>query len=264
MQVTSGALRNCAMAVTLWAILQPRLADAELTLNGGVDYLRWTESSAPEVRESGPLYTLGIAYTQDQDAGALFAYRGKLWGGQVNYEGATLFGGTPVSSTTSYIGAGNEVQARWRKPGKAGGNLDGVLGAGLDLWRRQLSSVQKEDYAIGYLRLGIESATDEARQWTVSMGLKYPLWTYENAHFDQIGFDSNPILHPGKEISPYGSLGYRFTRKWQVVGYYDGFRFGRSKAVQANEIANGLGATTFVQPATSMSVFGIRFEYRLR
>ncbi|MEO8156327.1 MAG: hypothetical protein ABI648_00925 [Betaproteobacteria bacterium] len=264
MQVTPVVLRNYAIAIALWAALQPRLAGAELTLNGGVDYLRWTESSAPEVRESGPLYTLGIAYTQDRDAGVLFAYRGKMWGGQVNYAGATLFGGTPVSSTTSYIGADNEVQARWRKPGKAGGNLDGVLGAGLSTWRRQLSSVQKEDYAVGYLRLGIESGTDAAGQWTVSMGLKYPLWTYENAHFDQIGFDSNPILRPGREVSPYGSLGYRFTPTLQMVGYYDGLRFGRSAAVQTNEIANGLGPTTLVQPATSMSVFGLRFEYRLR
>ena len=207
---------------------------------------------------------MGIAYTQNRDAGALFAYRGKLWGGTVNYDGGTLFGGTPVKSTTNYTGLSNELQVRWRKPGNSGGNLDGVLGVGLDVWRRSLSSVQKEDYAIGYLRLGLESGTDDSRKWSVSLGFKYPIWTYENAHFDQIGFDSNPILHPGKEISPFGSLGYRFTPKLQIVGYYDGFRFGRSAAVQANEVATGLGPTTLVQPASTMSVFGIRVEYRLR
>ena len=88
--------------------------------------------------------------------------------------------------------------------------------------------------------------------------------SYENAHFDQIGFDSNPILHPGREISPFGSLGYRFTPKLQIVGYYEGFRLGRSATVQANEVAMGLGPTTLVQPATAMSVFGIRVEYLLR
>jgi len=251
-------------AVALLTALLPSIACAELTLNGGVDYLYWDETSVPKVKETGPLYSLGLGYTQDRDAGVLFAYRGKLWGGSVNYEGATLFGGTPVQSNTNYTGASNEVQARWRKPGKVGGNLDGVLGVGLDVWRRSLSSVQKEDYAIGYLRLGVESGSDELRRWTVALGFKYPIWAYENAHFDEIGFDSNPILHPGKEISPFGSLGYRFTQKLQVVGYYDGFRFGRSAPVQANEIATGLGATTLVQPATTMSVFGIRVEYRLR
>ena len=246
------------------AALLPSIARAGLTLSGGVDYLYWNETTVPEVEETGPLFGLGVAYTQNRDAGALFAYRGKLWGGTVNYDGGTLFDGTPVKSTTNYTGLSNELQVRWRKPGKIGGNLDGVLGAGLDVWRRSLSSVQKEDYAIGYLRLGVESGTDDSSKWSVSLGFKYPIWTYENAHLDQIGFDSNPILHPGKEISPFGSLGYRFTPKLQIVGYYDGFRFGRSAAVQANEVAMGLGPTTLVQPATTMSVFGIRVEYLLR
>lgn len=256
-------LKLLSAAILAGCSLLPSMALAELALTGGFDYLRWTESSTPSVKETGPLYTLGLAYTQDRDAGALFAYRGKLWGGSVKYDGATLFGGTPVQSDTSYTGVNNELQVRWRKPGKTGGNLDGVLGAGLDVWRRSLSSVQKEDYAIGYLRLGVESGTDESSRWTVSVGFKYPVWTYENAHFDQIGFDSNPILHPGKEVSPYTSLGYRLTSQLQVVGYYDGYRFGRSAPVQANEVANGLGPALLVQPATTMSVIGIRFEYLL-
>ena len=246
------------------AALLPSVVRAELTLSGGVDYFYWKETTIPEVKETGPLYGLGVAYTQNRDAGALFAYRGKLWGGTVNYDGSTLFGGTPVKSTTSYTGLSNELQVRWRKPGKPGGNLDGVLGAGLDVWRRNLSSVQKEDYAIGFLRLGVESGSDDFSKWSVSLGFKYPIWTYENAHFDQIGFDSNPILHPGREISPFGSLGYRFAPNLQLVGYYDGFRFSKSATVQTNEVASGFGPQTLVQPASTLSVFGIRLEYRLR
>ena len=238
-------------------------AHAELTLSGGVDYLHWKEID-PEVKETGLLYGLGVAYTQERDAGALFAFRGKLWGGTVDYDGSTLFGGTPVKSTTNYTGLSNELQVRWRKPGKTGGSVDGVLGAGLDVWRRNLTAVQKEDYAIGYLRLGVESGTDDFSKWTASLGLKYPIWTYENAHLDRIGFDSNPILHPGREISPFGSLGYRFTPKVQVVGYYDSFRFSRSAPVQANEIATGQGSQLLVQPASAMSIFGIKVEYLLR
>ena len=246
------------------AALLPSVAWAEFSLNAGVEYLRWTEDTAPEVKETGPLLTLGIAYTQDVDAGLLFGYRGKLWGGAVNYDGATLFGGTPVQSTTDYIGASNELQARWRTAGNTGGNLDGLLGAGLDVWRRSLSSVQKEDYAVGYLRLGVESGVDDFSTWSASLGIKYPVWTYENAHLNDIGFDSNPILHPGKEISPFGSLGYRFTPTLQLVAYYDGFRFSQSAPVQTNEVAMGLGPTTLVQPASNMAIFGIRVEYRLR
>ena len=251
-------------AFAFFAALLPCLACAEVTVTGGVDYLLWEESTVPKVKETGPLYTLGLGYTQDRDAGVLFAYRGKLWGGSVSYEGATLFSGTPVQSNTNYVGASNEAQVRWRAPGKEGGNLDAVFGAGLDVWRRTLSSVQKEDYAIGYLRVGVESGTDELSRWSVSLGFKYPVWTYENAHFDDIGFDSNPILHPAREISPFASVGYRLTRELQVVGYYEGFRFGQSASVQANEIATGQGPTTLFQPNTTMSVYGIRVEYLLR
>jgi hypothetical protein len=245
-------------------VLLPAMARAELSLSAGVEYLSWKETTTPEVTESGPLYALGIAYSQDIDAGALFAYRGKLWGGSVDYDGATLFGGTPVESTTDYIGASNELQARWRKPGSRGGSIDGVLGVGLDVWRRSLSSVQNEDYAIGYLRLGLESGTVESSTWSASLGVKYPFWTYENAHFDEIGFDSNPILRPRGEISAFGSLGYRFTPTLQLVTYYEGFRFGKSDPVQTNEVALGLGPTTLVQPATNMSIYGIKLEYVLR
>ena len=246
------------------AALLPTAARAELTLSADVGYLYWKEVTNPEVTETGPLYGLGVAYTQDRDAGTLFAYRGKLWGGTVDYDGATLFGGTPVKSITEYIGLSNELQVRWRKPGKPDGSLDGVLGAGLDVWRRGLSSIQKEDFAIGYVRLGVESGAEDVSKWSVSLGFKYPVWTYENAHFDQIGFDSNPILHPGREISAYGSLGYRLTPTLQLVAYYEGFRFSKSAPVQTDEVAMGLGPITLVQPASSMSVFGVRVEYRLR
>jgi len=258
-------IHNVVLAVFIGAYaLFPVLVWAELTLSAGVEYLNWTETSTPEVTESGPVYALGVAYTQNRDAGVVFGYQGKVWGGKVNYDGATLFGGTPVKSNTDYLGISNEAQVRWRKAGKPSGRLDGVLGAGLDLWRRTLSTVQSEDYAVGYLRLGVESGSDEMSRWTASVGFKYPVWTYLNAHFNDIGFDSNPILHPGKDVAPYGSLGYRFTQSLQVVGYYEGFRFGRSDAVQSNEVASGLGSVTLVQPASTMSVFGIRAEYLLR
>ncbi|HVY05931.1 MAG TPA: hypothetical protein VHB46_08135 [Burkholderiales bacterium] len=245
------------------ALLLPAIAHAQLVINGGVEYFRWTEETTPEVRETGEVGFLGLAWTQAKDEGTLFGYRGRIWGGTVDYDGATLFGGMPLQSKTTYEGINNEAQIRYRKSGGASGSLDGLLGIGLDLWRRELSSVQKEDYSIGYVRLGIESNTNYKGQWTAGIGVKYPFWTYENAHFDKIGFDSNPILHPGKEVSPYASLGFRFTPKFQTVAYYEGYRFSRSDPVQTNEVANGLGPTSLVQPASNMSIFGIKLEYML-
>lgn len=261
---TGRALKRWIAVLLFSPALLPAVAHSQLVVNGGVEYFHWTESTTPEVKETGPMATLGLAYTQPRDAGTLFAYRGKIWGGSADYEGATLFGGIPLQSKTNYEGINNEVQARWRKPGKPGGSLDAVFGLGLDVWRRELSSVQKEDYAIAYLRLGVESGANFDGLWSVGLGVKLPVWTYENAHFDQIGFDSNPILRPGKELAPYGSLGYRFTESLQLTAYYEGFRFGQSNEVQANEIALGLGPTTLFQPKSDMSVFGLKLDYRLR
>src|SRR4051794_9224783 len=85
-------IRNVLLTVFVGGYaLFPALARAELTLSAGVDYLNWSETTTPEVTESGLMYVLGLAYTQNRDAGALFAYRGKLWGGKVDYDGATLF-----------------------------------------------------------------------------------------------------------------------------------------------------------------------------
>ncbi len=262
---TSPRARSCLRSLVLGIyLLAPSLASAELALSAGTEYLRWVERTVPEVKETGLLYALGLGYTQDRERGAVFAYRGKLWLGKVDYEGATLFGGTPVDSNTNYLGLDNEVQARWRRPGKTDGTLDGVFGVGVAAWRRQLSAAQKEDYVIGYVRLGLESGNRNPGRWSASMGLKYPVWTYENAHFNDIGFDSNPILRPGKELSPYGSLGYQFTPAVQLVAYYEGFRFDKSDRVQTNEVAMGLGPTTLEQPASKMFIFGLRLEYLLR
>jgi hypothetical protein len=247
-------------AVLFAVLLMPATASAQLIINGGVEYFRWTEDTTPEVKETGPVGFVGLSYKQTKEAGVLFAYSGKLWGGSVNYDGADLFTSAPISSTTNYIGLNNEIQARYRKAGTNGGSLDGVFGLGLDLWRRSLSSFQKEDYSIVYGRLGVESKANYAGQWTVGLGVKYPLWTYENAHFDRLGFDSNPILHPGKEISAYGSIGYRFTQKFQVIGYYEGLRFDRSDSVDTVYVPTGQPTSLF-QPASSMAIFGLRLEY---
>jgi hypothetical protein len=251
------------IAALFATLVVPATASAQLIVNGGVEYFRWTEDTTPKVKESGPIGFIGLSYRQPRDAGVLFGYSGKLWGGSVDYDGALMNSNTPISSTTNYIGLNNEIQARYRKAGTNGGSLDGVFGLGLDVWRRSLSSIQKEDYSIVYGRVGVESKANYAGQWIVGLGIKYPLWTYENAHFDrlQAGYDSNPILHPGKEISPYGSIGYRFTQKFQLSAYYESLRFDRSDS--ANVLQNGQPFTVW-QPASNMEVFGLRLEYLMR
>ena len=254
--------RRPAQTACLLALLLPGIAGAELILNGGVEYFDWKESTTPAVHETGPIATFGLGYAQDRDSGLVLGYRGKLWGGSTNYEGSTLFGNAPLTGTTDYAGIDNEFQMRLRRTSTAGDRLDGVLGAGIDVWRRSLTAAQKEDYQVAYLRLGIESNPFDVGRWSVAFGLKYPVWARENAHLEQIGFDSNPLLTPGKDLSAYASLGYRFAERMQVVAYYDSFRFKRSEDV--NAVLVGIGPQTLFQPPSRMDLIGIRLEYQVR
>src|SRR5438067_1221883 len=63
-------------------------------------------------------------------------------------------------------------------------------------------------------------------------GIKYPFWTRQDAHLTDIGFNANPHLEPKGTLSLYADVGYRFTRRWSVTGYYDSYRFDESNATQ--------------------------------
>lgn len=246
----------------LLAVSEP--AAAELSASLGLEYFRWKESTTPSVTETGPMLAVGLAYTQEKDGGLLFAYRGRAYFGDVDYQGAELFTATPVSSTTSYAGIANEGQARWRAqiPGMPDHRVDYVLALGWDTWERKLGPVQKEDYGIAYLRVGGEVALKKGERWTVGAGVKYPVFTREDAHMTDIGFDRNPTLKPGGDINPYADVSYRFAGKFSVTAYYDGFEFKQSRSEAVTSPASG--PVSVFQPPSSMSVIGLKLEYRLR
>jgi len=235
-------------------------ARAELTVFGGAEYFHWQEDTTPSVKETGPLLTGGMIWMQDKDRGLLFGYRGEIYFGQVNYDGADLFTGAPATATVEYFGVLNEGQLRYRFPLRGDEHLDAVLTAGADIWRRQFQDAnQMEDWGVIYARLGAELGPRAGKGgWLAALGVKYPMYTYENAHLNNIGFDQNPTLTPGKEWSAYGSIGYRFGAHWSVLGYYDSYRFQQSSSVQAT--LNGTQYSVY-QPKSSMDVFGVQVLY---
>lgn len=248
-------MRACLVVCTLLFGLVAGSAQAQLAVSGGIEYLHWAEDTHPiGVRERGPLATAGLAYTQRKDKGFLFAYRGRLYVGEVNYEGALLFSpNVPVTSTTRYAGVANEAQLRYRGLG-----LDFFGAAGVDTWERRLSADQSEDYTIAFVRLGVESAP-KRKGLLFGVGIKYPVWTRENAHFDDLGYDQNPYLQPGKSVSAFAQVGYRFQEHWALIGYMDSFRFSQSDVVTVTR--NGAPAGAFLQPASNLYVFGLKLEY---
>jgi len=237
-------------------------AAGETSVSLGLEYLHWDEDTDPAVTETGPLFALGLGYTQDRNSGLLFAYRGRFYLGEVDYDGAGLFTGMPIQGTSRYTGMANEGQLRWRTRMKQTYRADLLLALGLDVWERKLTSSQSEDYQVGYLRLGGEFDVNEGEGWTAGAGVKYPFYTHEDAHLTNIGFDSNPTLEPGPDVSLFAHLGYRFTDRVSLIAYYDGFRFKKSEEEAVSHPVNGNGV--IFQPASDMTIIGLKLEYRMK
>jgi len=237
-------------------------ARAAWDVGGGLEDFQWTEY--PEgfngnPRETGKRAALFINWTQEGGQGPLFAWRAKLYGGTVNYDTFLVSTGAPVSTKTDYGGAASEGQLFYR--GDLGAfKLDYLGGLGLDSWRRSIRNTgfdQIEDYYILFMRAGLRlgGSTREAG-FHGEGGLKYPVSTKEDAHLGSIGFTSNPFLYPKGKISGYAELGYRIDARFDVVAYYDSWRFGRSDDVVATDTT---GATWLIhQPKSSMDAKGIK------
>ena len=241
-------------------------ASAEWSVSTGIEYLQWRESTAPSVTEQGGLLTLGLNWTLDKESGWLPAYRGKLYGGIANYNGAFLFSNVPVNDQTTYKGITNEIQAIYRVfYGANPYSVEYVGGVGWDYWIRSISPIlatQEEDFGIAYGRLGIDVNSRTEHGLFGGGGIKYPFYTQEDAHFTDLGFDQNPTLHPGKKISGYAQLGYRFDRLNDLILYYEGYRFGQSNTVQLTANSSAPGVTFFAfQPKSIMTIIGLKWQH---
>ena len=132
----------------------------------------------------------------------------------------------------------------------------------MDSWQRSIDNnghSQIEDFFIIYLRGGLNlERPAHVTGLHGGGGLKYPIYTWEDAHLDNQGYDSNPTLSPGKDISLYAELGYRISMRWDIVGYYDSWRFKQSNTVFASRGGMMYG---IYQPKSSMDAYGLRVMY---
>ncbi|MBI5179479.1 MAG: hypothetical protein HZA04_09520 [Nitrospinae bacterium] len=259
--LTSGV---CLALVVLAAFSAP--ADAEISLNLGRENFTWSEYSGGTrlLEENGPRYFFSFGYLQDGDEGALFGYRGKVYGGEVGYDGQTQ-SGVPVSTTTGYSGMLNEFELRYRLPGgvfKGSYSLDAVAGFGLDFWRREIKGTYVaavnefaagyvEEYLIGFARLGLELRRG-GHGIQMGAGVKLPVYTWEKANLQTaLGTNTDPVLEPGKNMSYYASLGYRFASPFIAQVTYEGYRFPESPKVPVT--INGVAARVY-QPESRMDI----------
>lgn len=246
-----------ALAAFALALSWGASAHAGWSVSADVEHFRWGESTDPAVNERGPRWGLGWEYRAERPAGWQFAYQGQFRRGTVDYTGSFLFTNLPTTARVRYTGLVNEAQGIYRFGGDPLG-LEFVSGLGWDLWERNILPNQREDYSVLFLRLGANVDPRLAQGWFGGGGLKLPFYTSENAHFDEIGGDSNPRLKPEGRWSPYAQAGYRFSPAWSLIAYYDSYRFAESKAVPVNL---GTSSVFFFQPQSTLQTYGLRLRY---
>jgi hypothetical protein len=236
-------------------------AQAAWDIGTGLEDYQWKEYPAGSgtPKEYGIRSALFAGWTQERDQGLLFAWRAKIYVGTVNYDTFNISTGAPVSTKTDYTGAVSEGQMHYRD-NLGAYQLDYLGGLGLDTWRRRIRNSggdQIEDYSIWFLRAGLGFAKSRhAAGIHGEFGIKYPVSTRENAHLDSAGFTSNPSLSPKGAVSGYAEFGYRINARFDVLGYYDSWRFGRSDNVSAT---NAAGASYWIwQPKSNMDALGIK------
>src|SRR5205085_7426495 len=108
------AMKHIFAAGFCAALLCSAPAHAGWSITGDVEHFRWAESGDPRVTESGPMFGIGARYNQNRPAGWQFGWRGRLYYGSVDYNGAFLGTNEPAIGTTVYRGVANEGQAIYR------------------------------------------------------------------------------------------------------------------------------------------------------
>ena len=64
------------------------------------------------------------------------------------------------------------------------------------------------------------------------------------------------------DFSGFFQLGYRLNNRWDLIGYYDSYRFSQSDSVRVTAIRFFPGTNfSLIQPRSSMDAFGVKLQY---
>ena len=260
-------MKRLACTLTLGLAAASASAAPGWSVSTDVEHFRWEEANVPSVTETGARYGLSWGYLRERAAGWQFGYRGQFRRGTVDYNGSFLLTGEPTTARSQYTDLVNEVQAIYRFAPRP---LELLGGLGLDYWERKILPAQREEYSVVFMRLGLNYDRRATRAFFAGGGVKLPFYVRENAHITELGFNENPYLEPKGELSVYAQVGYRFTPRWSLIGYYDGYRFGESSAVRvttsdpqtcARRSAAPPCPFSLFQPASSIDAYGLRLQY---
>ena len=250
--------------------------NAAFSITGGVEKFNWREfgSNGRELLdESGLRYSFGANYDNLRriNSGTIFSLAGKVYAGDVDYDGETQPSAIPLQSTTTYFGAQFDAMGGYRFARHLHG-LDLLGGAGLDFWLRSIDDAYipgigqvsggEEDYYAFFAKLGLGYFHEmgKARHY-LQAGIKYPFFVYEYAYSSRSDdLTLKPKGRPSLFVKYQIEFGSAMRNRFGLNFYYDSYQFDQSDAVV--DTAGGIPTGYIVwQPESQQKTLGIQLAY---
>jgi len=233
------------------------LAQWNWNLGFAPEYYYWQENANGEklLDESGLRYGLDLSGIQIQKESWLWAAEFKVYYGRVDYNGQTM-GGTPLKSTTDYLGGFGEMRFGYRWYWTQHQHVELMGGFGLEDWQRTLngSGGYDENWMPIYFKAGLE-LSPAPKGWIGALGVKVPFYTDQTVDLSRVGGPTFN-LYPGVEPSLYADFGYQFSKHLSAEAYFDSYWFAQSPTRDIN-LGGGLEAG-FYQPESRTYRVGVK------
>ena len=246
------------LLVLLWI---PLISVAEeIQFSAGIESFQWEEfdnNGRKLLREAGVRYVAEAVGEKGVGQNLAMDFRGRLYSGDVDYDGETL-GGKPVTTDTGYNGYRlemglthitaihlNQSNDEWRHR----------IAFGVDSWSRDLQDSAlsdgtpvtgyEEQYTATYVTVGATYVRNMA--WALRLGAKLPFFTTEKLKLG--GLDLT--LHPEGQLSLFAGVDIPINAQWQIDLRYDSYRFAQSDPQFG-----------YQQPESHQTTFGAAVSYR--
>jgi hypothetical protein len=261
------------VVIFLFGLFPVSLAAAEeFYVYGVIESFIWREFDAGQraVKESGPLFGIGLVYSHEFEDHITFTPRGEIFFGSVDYDGHACSTDPitlqqtcqPATSTVGYFGLELDGDIGLRLKLDRSSFIEPFGGLGLRTWRRDIRNGTAadgsatagyiEDWSTVNFRLGMRGGVDlsKSSKMFAEAGVKLPLYNVNTAYVSNIGYGPDVTLHPGKQASFFAETGIILSRIKASV-FYDGLRFS-----QSSPVSNGM--FVFFQPQSTADIYGVK------
>lgn len=227
---------------------------APVDIGAGVEMFNWQEfdaSGSVTLKESGPRLFLHFEADNQVSERWTYGFRSRLYSGSAACSG-TLKDGSSCLVDSEYDGlmARVDFTGRFRRSGGDFSDWGLRFGVGGETWRRQYAGAAgySEDFSVISGRLGVALAP--AQGWFGEGGLKYPFAVNE-----KLTLNDGVSLKPQGAFSLFATVGYNFSQRWSLRGYYDSYRFNASDPEPLT--AGGVAVGSVAQARSDNHVAGL-------